>query len=103
MLNIGPQTTLTGRQWAKAILSASGSEATLVTVRDAVLPGDLWLSGAIGQHILADASKARSLLAWRDREPVEAVADSVRWHLSQGLETESDWTEDDAALASSAT
>ncbi|MGH9287957.1 MAG: NAD-dependent epimerase/dehydratase family protein [Acidimicrobiales bacterium] len=103
VLNIGPQTTLTVRQWAKAILSASGSEATLVTVRDAVLPGDLWLSGAIGQHILADSSKARSLLGWRDREPVEAVADSVRWHLSQGFETGSDWTEDDAALASSAT
>ena len=73
-----------------------------MTVNDAVLPSDLCLSGAIGQHIHADSSKARSLLAWRDREPVEAVADSVRWHLSQELETDGDWTDDDAALASSA-
>lgn len=98
VLNIGPKTTLTVRQWAKAILRASGSEASLVAVPEANLPGDLWLSGAIGQHLLADSSKIRSRLGWHDRDPLEAVADSVHWHLTQGLEPEVDWTEDDAAL-----
>lgn len=99
VLNIGPKTTLTVRQWAKAILGASGSGATLVAVPEATLPTDLWLSGAIGQHLLADSSKARARLGWQDRDPQEAVADSVQWHLTRGFETDSDWAEDDAALA----
>jgi nucleoside-diphosphate-sugar epimerase len=103
VLNLGPQTTLTVRQWADAILSASGSDATLVVVPESALPGGLWLSGAIGQHIIADSSKARSRLDWHERDPVEAGADSVRWHLTRGFEIESDWTEDDAALVASAT
>lgn len=103
VLNIGPQMTLTVRQWALAILRAAGSDARLVTVPEPALPGDLWLSGSMGQHILADSSKARSLLSWIDRDPVEAVTDSVRWHLSRGFETESDWREDNAALSAAAT
>ena len=99
VLNIGPSTTMTVRQWAKAILSSSGADATLINVPEASLPADLWLSGVIGQHLLADSSKARACLGWQDRDTREAVADSVQWHLARGFETGIDWAEDDAALA----
>jgi nucleoside-diphosphate-sugar epimerase len=100
VLNIGPRCTLTVRQWAMAILSAADSSASLVSVPDRELPGDLWISGSIGQHMLADSCKAMSMLGWRDRDPVEAVADSVRWHLAHAPKSpEEDWSEDEAALA----
>jgi nucleoside-diphosphate-sugar epimerase len=100
ILNIGPASTLTVRQWAKAILLAASSTSSMVPVPDTALPGDLWLSASIGQHILADSSKARALLNWRDRDPTVATADSVAWHLAHYIGGDDiDWTPDDAALA----
>jgi UDP-glucose 4-epimerase len=86
--------------WAREILAAAGSTAELVRVPDEALPEDLQLMAAIGQHLLADNAKARSLLGWEPGDPAKGLASSVRWHLDHppltGVE---DFRADDAALA----
>ncbi len=100
VLNIGPVRTLTIRQWATVILAASASDTRLVRVPEHVLPPDLWMTGSLHQHILCDASKARSLLGWSDEDPERRVFESVRWHLANPpADGQPDWTPDDRALA----
>ena len=53
-----------------------------MTVAPRLLPPDLVLTGALGQHLLTDSSKARALLGWAERDPAETVRRSVAWHLA---------------------
>lgn len=62
VLNIGEPTVRTIRGWAAEILAAAGHDAELVTVPDAAVPEDLWLTKRIDQHLLIDCGKAVRLL-----------------------------------------
>ena len=65
VFNVGDLTTGTVRDWALAILAAAGSEASLVTVPEDLVPPDLEDTRSIAQHFLVDSRKAattRSLL-----------------------------------------
>jgi len=101
VLNIGERRTWTIRRWAEGIIAAAGAELELVTVPPKRLPPDLVLTGALGQHLLTDSSKARSLLGWADRDPGEGVRRSVAWHLEHPPGGDGgDFRADDEALRS---
>ena len=99
VLNLCEERTWTVRRWVEQILAAAGWEAELVTVRDAALPDDLEWTRAFPQHFLVSSVRARDLLGWRQTDPAEAVARSVRWHLAHPPEEEDgDFGPDDRAL-----
>lgn len=100
VLNVAPRSTLTVRQWAEAILDAAAHEAELVRVPDHQLPADLWLTGDTRQHLLATGEKLRDLVGWIDRDPRQAVADSVSWHIAHPPESTPSFDTDEPALAS---
>jgi nucleoside-diphosphate-sugar epimerase len=90
---------------AREILEAAGSSAELVRVRDDVIPEDLGLTGAVTQHFLASAEKARRVLGYTDTPREEAMKATVSWHLDnppklpEGSE-DPGFEADDTALAS---
>jgi nucleoside-diphosphate-sugar epimerase len=87
--------------WIQAIAASAGHEVELVRVSTRAVPRDLWMTGAIPQTMLADASKAREMLNWMPRDPADAVAASVKWHLNHpSSEVRSEFPEDDEALTS---
>lgn len=99
-LNVGERRSPTAEQWARDILAVAGSDAELVRVPDAALPEDLLLTGAIPQHVLVDAARARTLLGWAETDPAEALRASVAWHLAHPpADPDGDFTADDRALA----
>src|SRR5439155_16294990 len=81
VFNVGDLTTGTVRDWALAILAAAGSEASLVTVPEDLVPPDLEGTRSIAQQFLVDSRKAATLLGWRPSDPAGTIALSVRWHL----------------------
>lgn len=99
VVNVAPRATLTVRQWAEAIIDAAGHPGELVRVPDEHLPEDLWLTGDVRQHLLSTGEKLRGLIAWTDRDPLQAVADSVRWHLEHPPQQSGPFGADDRALA----
>jgi len=86
---------------ARKILEAAGADAELVRVRDeSLLPADLEITKIASQHLLMDASKARSVLSWTETEPMEALRRTVTWHLAHRPEDANpDFEADDRALA----
>ena len=100
VLNIGESAVRSMRGWATEILAAAGHEAELVTVPDSALPEDMWMTKRIDQHVLVGAHKAAQLLDWRP-DPGAGLARSVAWHLAHPpADASTDFTADDAALAS---
>ena len=103
VLNIGEPAVRSVRGWMTEILAAAGHEAELVTVPDAALPEDLWLTRGGDQHLLVDCTKAVRLLGWRP-DPAAGLARSVAWHLANPPANASmDFTADDAALQAAGT
>ena len=101
VFNLGERQTPTIALWARMILDAAGSDAELVTVPDASLPEDLGLTAAIPQHLVCDSSKARTMLGWRESDPMESLRRSVAWHLAHPpTGDDPGFDADDAALAS---
>jgi nucleoside-diphosphate-sugar epimerase len=101
VFNLGERRTLPVRLWMERILEAAGAAPELVRVPDEALPEDLEITGAVGQPLLFDSSKARDWLGFCDSDPAEAIARSVRWHLAHPPEDASDdFSADDRALAS---
>jgi nucleoside-diphosphate-sugar epimerase len=99
VFNVGDLTTGTVRDWALAILAAAGSEASLVTVPEDLVPPDLEDTRSIAQHFLVDSRKAATLLGWRPSDPAETIPLSVRWHLENPpAEVDEDFSPDDRAL-----
>lgn len=97
--NLCETTTAPMRTWVETILAAAGAEAELVRAPDRLLPRDLWVTASIAQPMLADCSKATSLLGWAPRPSVDTVSASVAWHLAQPApERATDFPLDDAAL-----
>lgn len=81
IFNVAEAATPSIRLFAERILAAAGSRAELVTVPDAALPADLRITRAGTQALLADATKARQRLGWRESDPADALRRSVEWHL----------------------
>lgn len=100
VFNVGELKSPTVRLWAQEILAAADSDAELVRVSDRLLPGDLRVTGAIGQPMLIDASKLRRRVGWVESPTATTVAASVAWHLQHPpLGAPADFSEDDRALA----
>jgi nucleoside-diphosphate-sugar epimerase len=100
VFNVGDLTTGTVRDWALAILAAAGSDASLVTVPEDLVPADLEDTRSIAQHFLVDSRKAATVLGWRPSDSAETIALSVRWHLENPpAGVDEDFSADDRALA----
>ena len=99
ILNLAEARSPSAELWARWILAAAGSDAELVRVPDEHLPDDLGITGAIGQHLLCDSSKARALLGWAETPAGEALRRSVHWHLANPPDETPDFEADDRALA----
>jgi UDP-glucose 4-epimerase len=81
-LNIGERRTVPVLAWVRMILAAAECDAPVVVVPDDALPSGLRWTGARAEHVLTDASRARQLLGWHDRDPSTGVTASVAWHLA---------------------
>lgn len=82
IFNVVERATWSIRLLAEKIIDATGASAELVQVDDRLLPGDLRITGLIGQHLLMDSNKIRSLLRWTDTDPDEALVRTVEWDLA---------------------
>ena len=101
VLNVCEDRTYSVRLWARMILDAAGSDAELVRVPDDALPEDLQETGALLQHVLMSANKARATLGWTTTDPWAALQATVSWHLAHPPANPSDnFAADDRALAS---
>jgi nucleoside-diphosphate-sugar epimerase len=100
IFNLGEARSPSVELWARWILAAAGSDAELVRVPDDLLPEDLGISAAIGQHLICDSSKARAVLGWQERDPADALGRSVRWHLANPPDDDARFDHDDRALMS---
>jgi UDP-glucose 4-epimerase len=100
IFNLGESATWSIRLWARRILEAAQSDATLVEVADDVLPEDMSLtSSRLSQHVLVSTAKARTLLDYIDTDAMTALRSSVSWHLAHPPhEADADFSPDDAAL-----
>jgi nucleoside-diphosphate-sugar epimerase len=89
---------------ARKILEAAGAGAELVRVRDeSLLPDDLAITRTVSQHLLIDATKARTMLGWTETDPMEALRRTVAWHMAHAPEDpDPDFAADDRALAAEA-
>ncbi|GIH19862.1 NAD-dependent epimerase/dehydratase family protein [Rugosimonospora africana] len=97
--NIVEAQTAPMRLFYEQVIAAAGADLELVRVSDDRLPADLRSVGAVDQHLLASAQKAREVLGWRDSDRETAMRRSVRWHLNNPpLEWSDDFSQDDAAL-----
>jgi nucleoside-diphosphate-sugar epimerase len=101
IFNLAEAPTASMRLWAAQILSVAGRDVELVRVPDELVPEDMALTRSRSQHILADASKARSALGWSHAAPLEGLRKSVAWHLANPPEVWDDnFEDDDKALSS---
>ena len=99
VFNVVEAATPSIRLLAQRILAAAGSDAELVAVPDDALPADLRITRAGGQAVLADASKARQRLGWRETDSAQALRRTVEWHLRHPPDTaDRGFAADDAAL-----
>lgn len=98
IFNLAEARSPTIELWARWILEAAGSTAELVRVPEELLPEDLGLTAAIGQHLLCDSSKARSLLGWTETSASEALRRSVEWHLANPPDDGNPFDADERAL-----
>jgi nucleoside-diphosphate-sugar epimerase len=99
VMNVCEDRTYSMAMWTRMILDAAASKLELVRVADSALPEDLKFTGAMSQHILASASKARSVLGWTTSDAMETLRPTVRWHLDHPPEDASDdFTDDERAL-----
>lgn len=100
IFNIAESTTSAYRLFAEQIIAAADGELELVPVPEERLPEDLKITGSVSQHLLLDASKARRILQWKDRDSGEALRRSVSWHLDNPpTDASDDFAQDDAALS----
>jgi nucleoside-diphosphate-sugar epimerase len=97
--NIVEAQTAPMRLFYEQIVGAAEAGLEFVRVGDDVLPGDLRATGAVDQHLLASAQKARDVLGWRDTDPTAALRRAVRWHVQHPPPDWSrDFSADEAAL-----
>jgi nucleoside-diphosphate-sugar epimerase len=98
-LNLCDDKTYSVWLWSQMILDVAGSDAQLVRVPDDSLPADLEGAGAVRQHILASAERAKRVLGWSPSDPTRSLRTTVRWHLAHPPPaTDDDFSADDQAL-----
>ena len=68
-------------EFAARILVAASSDAELVRVPGRTLPADMLITATFRQDLLADGTLGRDVLGWEETDRVEALQQSVRWHL----------------------
>jgi nucleoside-diphosphate-sugar epimerase len=85
----------------RTVAAADGALGTeLMRVPDRVLPPDLRLTRAVGQHLLMSGNQFTVATGWHASDPDEALRRSVRWHLDHPPpDASGDFSADDAALA----
>lgn len=104
VFNVAESSCWTIDGWVRRILECAGSSADLVRVDDAVLPEDMALTGHYSQHALVDSRRAWTAFGWRAGDPMDALRDSVAWHLAHPpSDVRDDFRSDAAALASRVT
>ncbi len=100
IFNIAESTTSAYRLFAEQIIAATDGELELVPVPEERLPDDLKTTASVSQHLLLDASKARRISKWTDRDSREALRRSVSWDLDNPpTDAGDDFAQDDAALS----
>ena len=83
VFNVGEPQTLTMFQWAIAIGEACGRRADVRVIPDALLPEHLLGQATHQQHILADTTRIRAALGYREERPAgETIRMSVEWHMA---------------------
>ncbi len=102
VLNVAESSTWSIGLLARRILEAAGSDAELVRIRDeSLLPEDLRITRTVSQHLLIGSQKVRERSGWTDTDPIEALGQTVAWHLEHPPEdSDPDFQADDRALAS---
>lgn len=93
-VNLGEPATVPIAEWIEQIVHAAEAKLELVRVPDDALPGELAITAAPRQHLLASVHLAEQLLGWSPTEPQLRVGESVRWHLENP--PEAPWTDDDS-------
>lgn len=101
IFNICESRTWSFRQWSERIARAANWDGEFVTVPDDAVPADMKLTKSFGQHLLFDATKARSILSWADLDPNMRLEASVNWHLAHPPRDATDFADDDNALRAS--
>jgi nucleoside-diphosphate-sugar epimerase len=97
--NIVEAQTAPMRLFYEQILAAADADLELVRVADDMLPADLRSVGAVDQHLLASAQKARDALGWRDSDGTAVLRRSVQWHLNHPPpDCNSDFSADETAI-----
>jgi nucleoside-diphosphate-sugar epimerase len=101
VVNLAESSTWSTALLARQILDAAGSDAELVRVHDdSLLPEDLKITGTQAQHLLLNSNKARRMLQWAESDPMEALRQTVAWHLEHPPEdSDPDFQADNRALA----
>jgi nucleoside-diphosphate-sugar epimerase len=96
---VGELVTCSMLGWIRQILAAAGGTAKLVTVPDAVVPNDMWLTRERRQHLLVDRRKITRTLGWQPTPAEKTIARSVAWHLKHPpKDADMDFGADDHAL-----
>jgi nucleoside-diphosphate-sugar epimerase len=80
--NVSESRTFTIRHLAERIAEAAGAQMEFVTVDDDRLPSDLKITSKVGQPLLVDSHKLRSMLGWTETDPEVALRRAVAWELS---------------------
>ncbi len=98
--NVCESQTWNYAEFAAQILAMAGSDAELVRVPGRNLPADLLITASFRQDLLADGTLGRAVLGWEETDRVEALHQSVRWHLEHPPPvTVPDFESDNTALS----
>lgn len=97
--NVCESQTWNYAEFATQILAIAGSDTELVRVSGRDLPADLLITATFRQDLLADGTLGRDVLGWEETDRVEALHQSVRWHLDHPPDApDPDFEPDDTAL-----
>ena len=105
--NIGESNALSELEWARTIARATDWRGELVVVPNDLAPAHLRPPGNYAQHWVADTTRVREELGYRERiSREEAVARTVEWELAnppaQVDLQQFDYAAEDATLRSTA-
>lgn len=78
--NVGPERTLTEREWVEAIGRAHGWSGRVIAVPPELLPDELRAPIGTDQHLVLDSSRIRRELSYAEDVPLgDAIALTIEW------------------------